>query len=89
MATAMMKLVTWCFLLCSCHAAFFNNNNKSSIRSNLPTTNRMATTELKSRPFAVVVQAEILGDRMDEFLTLIQTNAENTRKEPGCIRFGT
>jgi quinol monooxygenase YgiN len=48
----------------------------------------MATTALKSKPFAVVVQAEILCDRMDEFLTLIQTNAENTRKEPGCIRFG-
>ena len=47
-----------------------------------------SSTELKaSKPFAVVVEAEIKEDRMEEFLKLIQTNAENTRKEPGCIRF--
>ena len=39
------------------------------------------------KPFAVVVQAEIEPDRMAEFLELIQTNAQETRKEPGCIRF--
>lgn len=25
---------------------------------------------------------------MDEFLTMIESNAKNSRKEPGCIRFG-
>lgn len=42
-----------------------------------------------SKPFAVVVQAEVKPDRMDEFLEMIKNNAENSRKEPGCIRFGT
>ena len=41
-----------------------------------------------SKPFAVVVQAEIKPDRMDEFLKMIKNNAEESRKEPGCIRFG-
>ena len=40
-----------------------------------------------ARPFAVVVQADIDPDRMHEFLSLIQTNAVETRKEPGCLRF--
>lgn len=39
------------------------------------------------KPFAVVVQAEIEPDRMSEFLELIEKNAIETRKEPGCIRF--
>ena len=47
-------------------------------------TTQMAAT---SKPFAVVVQAEIKPDRMDEFLEMIKNNAENSRKEPGCIRF--
>ena len=37
--------------------------------------------------FAVVVQAEIDPDRMHEFLTLIETNAVQSRQEPGCLRF--
>jgi len=39
------------------------------------------------KPFAVVVQAEIEPNRMAEFLELIEKNAKETRKEPGCIRF--
>lgn len=35
----------------------------------------------------MIVQAEIQPDRMDEFMQLIEENATNTRKEPGCIRF--
>jgi quinol monooxygenase YgiN len=46
-----------------------------------------AGNESEEKPFAVVVQATIEPDRMAEFLTLIKTNAEETRKEPGCIRF--
>ena len=42
-----------------------------------------------TKPFAVLVQAEIQADRMDEFVKLIEENAINTRKEPGCLRFGT
>ena len=48
-----------------------------------------STTVTKMAPFAVVVEAEIEPDRMAEFLEMIKTNAENSRKEPGCIRFGT
>jgi antibiotic biosynthesis monooxygenase (ABM) superfamily enzyme len=50
------------------------------------------TTSLSSAtkpPFAVVVQAEIKPDRMDEFKEMIQANAVASRKEPGCLRFGT
>uniref|UniRef100_A0A7S3DVV9 ABM domain-containing protein n=1 Tax=Entomoneis paludosa TaxID=265537 RepID=A0A7S3DVV9_9STRA len=46
-----------------------------------------ASTKLYDKPFAVIVQATIEPDRMAEFLEMIQTNAEATRKEPGCLRF--
>jgi quinol monooxygenase YgiN len=41
----------------------------------------------EEKPFAVIVQATIEPDRMAEFMELIETNAVNTRKERGCIRF--
>jgi quinol monooxygenase YgiN len=41
-----------------------------------------------SKPFAVIVEAEIQAERMDEFLKMIEHNAVNSRKEPGCKRFG-
>jgi autoinducer 2-degrading protein len=40
-----------------------------------------------SKPFSIIVEAEIKADRMDEFMTMIKTNAEESRKESGCIRF--
>ena len=67
--------------------AFFNNNSPTKSTSTTSTELNMSAAST-DKPFAVVVQAEIQPDRMDEFLKLIQTNAENTRKEPGCIRFG-
>ena len=55
------------------------------------TTASSRTTRLyassNSKPFAVVVKAEIDPDRMHEFLEMIETNAVETRKEPGCLRF--
>jgi quinol monooxygenase YgiN len=45
------------------------------------------TTAVQSKPFAVIVQAEIQPDRLGEFLQLIETNAVETRKEPKCLRF--
>ena len=74
--------------------AFFNNalNSPTTASTAKSTRTSSTNTELNmsatDKPFAVVVQAEIQPDRMEEFLKLIQTNAENTRKEPGCIRFG-
>lgn len=47
----------------------------------------MSQTDNESKPFAVVVKAEIQPDRMAEFLELIEKNAIETRKEPNCIRF--
>ncbi|CAB9509391.1 (4S)-4-hydroxy-5-phosphonooxypentane-2,3-dione isomerase [Seminavis robusta] len=47
----------------------------------------ISSTATKMAPFAVVVEAEVDPDRMAEFLEMIKTNAENSRKEPGCIRF--
>ena len=39
------------------------------------------------KPVGVIVQAEIEPDRMHEFIELIEANAVETRKEPGCLRF--
>jgi len=47
-----------------------------------------SSTTMSAKPFAVVVEAEIQPDRMEEFLAMIETNAINSRKEPGCLRFG-
>ena len=41
-----------------------------------------------SKPISIIVEADIKPDRMEEFLDLIQKNAEGSRKEPGCQRFG-
>ena len=38
---------------------------------------------------AIVVDAEIKEDRMEEFLDLIEKDAVGSRAEPGCLRFGT
>jgi len=46
----------------------------------------MSTIAMK-KPFAVIVQAEIQPDRMNEFLAMIELNAKESRKEPGCMRF--
>lgn len=47
----------------------------------------MSTSALASKPFAVVVQAEIKPDRMEDFLDIIEKDAVGSRAEPGCIRF--
>ena len=38
-------------------------------------------------PFAIIVQTEIVPERLDEFVKLIETNAVSSRKEPECLRF--
>ena len=38
---------------------------------------------------AIVVDAEIKEDRMEEFLDIIEKDAVGSRAEPGCLRFGT
>ena len=44
-------------------------------------------TQPEQLPFAIVVQAEIVPERLDEFLQLIKHNAIQSRQEPECIRF--
>jgi autoinducer 2-degrading protein len=51
----------------------------------MSTTSSTDTTTTK--PFGVVVHTEIEPNRMAEFLTMIETNAVETRKEPECVRF--
>jgi len=63
--------------------AFLLRGGTSSAFSSTSTTKMSA-----AKPFAVVVQAEVKPDRMDEFLDMIKNNAESSRKEPGCVRFG-
>lgn len=46
-----------------------------------------SSSAIASKPFAVVVQAEIKADRLDEFLDLIEKDAIGSRAEAGCIRF--
>jgi len=42
---------------------------------------------MSSKPFSIIVEAEINEEKMDDFLKLIENSAEQSRKEPGCIRF--
>ena len=67
--------------------------NGFTCSSHATTTRFVSPTALRAgegegeKSFAVIVQATIVPDRMAEFLKLIKTNAEETRKEPGCLRF--
>ena len=47
-----------------------------------------STAMSAGKPISIIVEADIKPERMDEFLELIQKNAEGSRKEPGCQRFG-
>ena len=47
-----------------------------------------STTELASKPFGVIVDAEIKPDRLEEFLDIIEKDAVGSRAEEGCLRFG-
>jgi len=36
---------------------------------------------------AIVVDVEVKPERRDEFMEVMQKDAEGSRKEPGCLRF--
>ena len=36
---------------------------------------------------AIIVDAEIEPDRVEEFLKVIEADAKGSREEPGCLRF--
>ena len=69
-------------LLCAGSAAF-----APAFVSRSVSVQRSVQLHASDKPFAVVVQAEIEPDRMAEFLKMIETNAIESRKEPGCLRF--
>eukprot|EP00587_Corethron_hystrix_P011605 CAMPEP_0113313272 /NCGR_PEP_ID=MMETSP0010_2-20120614/9763_1 /TAXON_ID=216773 ORGANISM="Corethron hystrix, Strain 308" /NCGR_SAMPLE_ID=MMETSP0010_2 /ASSEMBLY_ACC=CAM_ASM_000155 /LENGTH=109 /DNA_ID=CAMNT_0000169253 /DNA_START=190 /DNA_END=519 /DNA_ORIENTATION=+ /assembly_acc=CAM_ASM_000155 len=46
-----------------------------------------SSTAINSKPFGIVVEADIKADRIDEFLELIEKDAIGSRAEPGCLRF--
>jgi quinol monooxygenase YgiN len=61
--------------------------SSSGIAGSRRSSSSLEASASGDRPFAVIVQAEVEPDRIGEFLNLIETNAKETRKEPGCIRF--
>lgn len=82
-----MKVVSSsaCLLLFRTSQAFTAVSKPNS----LSTLRSYSSSILKmSKPFSVIVEAEIKPDRMDEFMKMIETNAIESRKEPGCLRFG-
>lgn len=63
------------------HESVHNNNDNDT------TTKTTVEPTKTTPPFAIVVQAEIVPDRLDEFLQLIEHNAIQSRLEPECLRF--
>ena len=80
-----MKVLSSSFLLLLRSSSAFSNAYNPNF---LASTRAYSSTSLMSKPFSVLVEAEIQPDRMDEFMKMIENNAENSRKEAGCIRFG-
>lgn len=77
-----MKVALW-----TTAASLVTRSPSFLLRMSTSQSSNMSTSAKK--PFAVIVQAEIQPNRMDEFLTMIAFNAAESRKEPGCLRFGT
>lgn len=83
-----MKLIASSLLLLATASTRSASAFTSRLATTSPTlTKRMSSTARSALPFSVVVQAEIQPDRMEEFLKMIETNAQESRKEPGCLRF--
>mmetsp|Transcript_17186 Transcript_17186/g.25555 ORF Transcript_17186/g.25555 Transcript_17186/m.25555 type:complete len:151 (-) Transcript_17186:391-843(-) len=45
------------------------------------------TSALKAGEIGIIVEADVVPERMDEFLEMIENNAKGSRDEPGCLRF--
>ena len=60
-----------------------------------PSTRTLATRPLanlhvrggSASPFAIVVEAEIVPERVEEFLDVIEKDAVGSRADEGCLRF--
>lgn len=42
---------------------------------------------ISSHPFGLIVHCEVQEHHLEAFLQEVCNNAENSRKEPGCLRF--
>ena len=65
-----------------------SQSNSSATTTNVSPGRTSVFQLASSKPFAIVVDAEIVPDRRDEFLDLIEKDAVGSRGEPGCLRFG-
>eukprot|EP00565_Helicotheca_tamesis_P002638 CAMPEP_0185728452 /NCGR_PEP_ID=MMETSP1171-20130828/3786_1 /TAXON_ID=374046 /ORGANISM="Helicotheca tamensis, Strain CCMP826" /LENGTH=143 /DNA_ID=CAMNT_0028397167 /DNA_START=73 /DNA_END=504 /DNA_ORIENTATION=+ len=45
------------------------------------------TSSIKAGEIGIIVEADVVPERMDEFLEMIENNAKGSRQEPGCLRF--
>jgi len=67
---------------------------RSFERTNLITSTTMSAAESSDDVIApaetigLVVECEIKPERMTDFLELIEKNAQGSRAEAGCLRFG-
>lgn len=80
-----MKILLLYSFLPALVLSFNPQSNRFAYSNSLPMSSSSA---LSSKPFAIVVDAEIVPDRRDEFLDIIEKDAVGSRAEPGCIRFG-
>ena len=58
---------------------------KTRFRYAMSSSSALQSSNIK--PIAIMVDAEIKPDRLDEFLDLIEKDAVGSRAEQGCIRF--
>lgn len=85
-----MKLIasSYLFLLRSSFA--FRTGNKATLLSPFiaqKSFHSVTALKMASKPFSVIVEAEIKEDRIEDFLKMIENNAAKSREESGCIRF--
>uniref|UniRef100_A0A7S3PQ85 ABM domain-containing protein n=1 Tax=Aplanochytrium stocchinoi TaxID=215587 RepID=A0A7S3PQ85_9STRA len=62
---------------------------RSLVGKNIQFARNLETTTIlrKMAPICVLVQVEIKPDMVDEFLSVIEQDAVESRKEPGCLSF--
>eukprot|EP00968_Pinguiococcus_pyrenoidosus_P011144 scaffold890_cov269-Pinguiococcus_pyrenoidosus.AAC.16 len=47
----------------------------------------MATESASTGRIVVLVNVEVLPERLDEFVEVMKKDADGSREEPGCVRF--
>jgi autoinducer 2-degrading protein len=58
-----------------------------AVRRSMATLSAVGAAAASARPFAVVVSVEIARAHLDEFKRVMEHDAVESRKEPGCLRF--